>query len=187
MEELYGLRFVAAVCNAWAKEGERLAPRPAGERVEQTHVVGVVEGDPPLVAVQENTEPLWGRSDPEPLPWLRSHRVLVPVAQPQGPVAAFRAQLDPSVPVDILQGHSQVPLRAGAHFYLPVVSTRLEALGSQNVDALEEALVVVHVVGHDVRFDRHGFVSRDLNARVCCVDVKRQRGGTYGVKQFIGR
>lgn len=187
VEELYRLRFLAAVADARAEEGEGLVPRPVGKRVEQTHIISVVEGDPPLVAVQENPEPLWGTSDLQPRPGLRSRRVLVPVTQPQSPVAAFWAQLDPSAPVYVLQGHAQIPFRAGAHFYLPVVSTGLEALRSQDVDALEEALVVVRVMAHDVRFDRHRFVPGDLNARVCCVDIKRQRGRTFGVKQFIRR
>lgn len=60
VEELDRLRFLASVTNAWAEEGEHLAPRPVGERVQQAHIVGVVEGHPPLLAVQEHPEPLRG-------------------------------------------------------------------------------------------------------------------------------
>lgn len=109
----------------------------------------------------------------QPRPGLRSGRVLVPVAQPQRPVAAFRAQLNPSVPVYGLRGDAQVPLGFGAHFYLPVVSARLEALGSQDVDALEETLAVVHIWNHSVTFDCHGFVPGDVDAWVRCVSIER--------------
>lgn len=51
VEELDRLRSLSAAANARAEEGERLASRPVGERVEQTHVIGVKEGHPPLLAV----------------------------------------------------------------------------------------------------------------------------------------
>lgn len=51
MEELDRLRSLSAVGNARAEEGERLASRPVGERVEQAHVISVEEGHPPLFVV----------------------------------------------------------------------------------------------------------------------------------------
>lgn len=173
VEEFDRRRFLTAATDARAEEGERLAPRPVGERVEQTHIVGVVEGHPPLLAVQEHPEPLRGRAELQPRPGLRAGRVLAPVTQPQRPVAAFGAQLDASVPVDRLGGHAKVPLGFGAHFYLPVVSSWLEALGGQDVDALEETLAVVRVLDHDVTLDSQGFISGDVNVGVRRVDIKR--------------
>lgn len=173
VEEFNRLRFLTAVTNARAEEGEYLAPRPVGERVEQTHIICVVEGYPPLLTVQEHPEPLRGRTEVQPGPGLRAGGVLVPITQPQRPVAAFGAQLDPSAPAYGLRGHAQVPLGFGAHFYLPVVSACLEALGGQNVDTLEETLVVVRMWDHDVTLNCHGFVTGDLDAWVRCVNIKR--------------
>lgn len=51
VEEFDRLRFLTAATNARAEEGEHLAPRPIGERVEQTHIISIVEGYPPLLAV----------------------------------------------------------------------------------------------------------------------------------------
>lgn len=51
MQELYGLQAVSPVTDARAEEGEHFASRPVLEGVEQAHVVGVVEGHFPLVAV----------------------------------------------------------------------------------------------------------------------------------------
>lgn len=51
VEEFDRQRFLSAVTDARTEEGERLAPRPVGERVQQAHIIGVVEGDPPLLAV----------------------------------------------------------------------------------------------------------------------------------------
>lgn len=173
MQEFNKLRSAPAVADARAEEGEHFAPRPAAERVQQAHFVGVVERHSPLVAVQENPDPLRGRHQLQPGPRLRPGPVLVPVAQPQGPVAALGAQLDPGVPVHRLRGHAQVPLRAAAHLYLPVVPTRLETLGSQDVDALQEALAVARMGGHDLTLHCYQFVSGDVNARVSCVDIER--------------
>lgn len=172
MQEFNNLRFGPAVTDARAEEGEHFAPRPAAERVQQTHFISVVERHPPLVAVQENPDPLRGRHELQPRPRLRPRPVLVPVAQPQGPVATLGAQLDPSAPVHRLRGHAQVPLRTAAHLHLPVVSTRLETLGSQDVDALQEALAVARMGGHDLTLHCYQFVPGDVNARVSCVDIE---------------
>ena len=51
VEEFDGLRSLTAPTDARAEEWEHFAPRPIGERVEQTHVVGVVEGHSSLLAV----------------------------------------------------------------------------------------------------------------------------------------
>lgn len=114
-----------------------------------------------------------GGGELQPRPGLRAGRVLIPVAQPQRPVATFRAQLNTSTPVYGLRGDAQVPLGLGAHFYLPVVSASLEALGSQDVDALEETLAVVYIWDHSVAFDCHGFVPGDVDVRVRCVSIER--------------
>lgn len=172
-EEFYRGRFVTAVTNAWAEEREYLFSRPVDKRVQQTHIISIVEGDLPVVKVQINPDPLQGRPELQPCPRLRSSWVFVPVAQPQSPVTAFWAEFNPSVPVYSLWGHAQVPLRARAHFYLPVVSTWLEALGSQDVDTLKETLVVVGMVVHTIIFNCHSFVSGDINARVRCVNIVR--------------
>lgn len=58
------------IADARAEEGENLPPWPVGERIEQTHIVGVVEGHPPLLAVQEHTDPLRGTSQVQPGPGL---------------------------------------------------------------------------------------------------------------------
>ena len=173
VEEFDRLRFLTAVTDARAEEGEHLAPRPIGEGVEQAHIVCVVEGHPPLLAVQENAEPLRGGAELQPGPGLGAGEVLVPVTQPQSPVAAFWTQLDPRVSVHGLRGHAQVPFGFGAHFYLPVVAPRVEALGSQNVNALEEALAVFRVPCHALAFDHQSFIPGDSDARVSCVNIKR--------------
>lgn len=51
VEESDGLRSLTAPADARAEEGEHFAPRPVGERVQQTHVVGIVEGHSSLLAV----------------------------------------------------------------------------------------------------------------------------------------
>lgn len=178
------LTWVYAVINARAEEGERLAPRPLGERVEQAHVVCIVEGHPPLVTVQEDPQPLRHRAQLKSGPRLRPGRALVPVAHPQGPVTVLRAQLDPTQSVYALRGHAHIPFGFGTHFHLPVMLARLETLGGQDVNALEEALVVVWIDAHIVRFQRRGFVHRDADAPVGRVIVKRYWGRAFRVRQF---
>lgn len=76
------------------------------------------------------------------------------------------------MPVHGLEGHSYVPLGLAAHFYLPVVPAWVEALGSQNVNTLEETPVDAHVLNHVVTFQGHSFVPGDVNARMSCVDIE---------------
>lgn len=145
VQQFHWLRWVSAVVNAGAEEGEHLAPGPVGEGVEQAHVVCVVEGHPPFFKVQEDPQPLRRRAQLQPRPRLRAGRALVPVAHPQGPEPVLRAQLDLTQPVDGLGGHAHIPFGFGTHFHLPVMSPRLETLQGQDVHALEEALVVVWI------------------------------------------
>lgn len=172
MEEFDRLGLLIAVSNAWAEEGENLAPRPVGKRVEQAHVISVVEGHSPLLAVEENADPLKGRAELQPGPGLGASWTLVPVTEPQSPKSVFGTQLDPCAPVHCVRGHTQVPFGLRAHFDLPVVPAWLEALGSQDVNTLEETLVVVHVQYHAVTLECDGFVPGHSNARVCCLDVE---------------
>lgn len=51
VQESDWLSFLSGAADARAEEGVHLATRPIGERVEQTHIVRVIEGDPPLLAV----------------------------------------------------------------------------------------------------------------------------------------
>lgn len=183
VQKFNGLRWVSAVVNARAEEGERLAHRPVGERVEQAHVVCIVEGHPPLVTVQEDPQPLRHRAQLEPRPGLRAGPALVPVAHPQGPVTVLRAQLDPTHPVYGLGGHAHIPFGFGTHFHLPVMSARLETLGGQDVNTLEEALVVVWIDARIVHFQRRGFVHGDVDAPVGRVIVKCYRGRAFRVRQ----
>lgn len=166
------LRQVSAVADAGAEEGEHPAPRPVGERVEQAHVVCVVEGHPAFLTVQEDAHPLRRRAQLKPGPRLRAGRALVPVAHAQGPVPVLRAQLDLTQPVYGLGRHAHVPFGFGTHFHLPVMSPRLETLRSQDVHTLEEALVVVWIDAHIVQFQRRGFVHGHADAPVRCVFVK---------------
>lgn len=148
------LRWGSAVVNAGAEEGERLAPRPVGERVEQAHVVCVVEGHPPLFTVQEDPQPLRRAAQLKPRPRLRAGRALVPVAHSQGPVAVLGAQPDLTHPVYALGGYAHIPFGFGTHLHLPVMSARLETLRGQDVHALEEALVAVWICAHVIQFQR---------------------------------
>lgn len=154
MQQFHGLRRLSALINAGAEEGEHLAPRPVGERVEQAHVVCVVEGHSPFFTVQEDPQPLRRRAQLKPRPRLRAGRALVPVAHPQGPVAVLRAQLDLTQPVYGLGGHAHIPFGSGTHFHLPVMAPRLETLRGQDVHALDEALVVVWIYAHIIQFQR---------------------------------
>lgn len=154
VQQFHWLRRLSALVDAGAEEGEHLAPGPVGERVEQPHVVCVVEGHPPFFAVQEDPQPPRRRAQAKPRPRLRAGRALVPVAHPQGPVAVLRAQLDLSQPVYGLRGHAHVPFGFGTHVHLPVMSARLETLRGQDVHALEEALVVVWIDAHIIQFQR---------------------------------
>ncbi|KAG7272070.1 hypothetical protein CRUP_001835 [Coryphaenoides rupestris] len=77
--------------------------------------------------------------------------------------------LDAGAAVHALPRHAQVPLALGAHAHLPVVAARLEALGRQYVDALQEALGV-GLVGHlasasAAGLHRHRSVPGDVDAR----------------------
>lgn len=172
VEELDGQTALTVGTNAGAEEGEHPASRPIGERVNQTHVIGAEEGHPLVVTVQENADPFRGAAGLQPGPGLGACWELVTVAQPQRPVAILRAQLDTSVSVYGLRGHAQVPLGFRSNFHLPVVSAWLEALGGQNINTLEEALVVVVVGDGAATFDCQRFVSWDENAWVRCVDIK---------------
>lgn len=172
VQQFQWLRWVSAVVNAGAEEGEHLAPRPIGERVEQAHVVCVVEGHPPFFTVQEDPQPLRRRAQLKPRPRLRAGRALVPVAHPQGPVPVLRAQLDFTQPVYRLGGHAHIPFGFGTHFHLPVMSPRLETLRGQDVHALEEALVVVWIYAHIIQFQHRSFVHGDADAPVRRVIVK---------------
>lgn len=51
VEELDRMRSLSAVANARAEEREHFASRPVGEREEQTHVISVEEGHPPILTV----------------------------------------------------------------------------------------------------------------------------------------
>lgn len=76
------MRFLAVFTDARAEEGEHFAPGPLAVQAEEAHVVSVVEGHLPFVAVQVHPDPLRGRPELQPRPRLRAGPVLTPVTQP---------------------------------------------------------------------------------------------------------
>lgn len=94
MEDADGLGFLTAFTEARAKKGERFSSRPAGEGIQQRHVICIIKRHFPFLTVQENPNPArWGHHSQWRL-GLRAGRVLAAIAQPEGPVPILRAQLD---------------------------------------------------------------------------------------------
>lgn len=70
MEDLDWLGSLRVVTNTRAEEGEHLAPRPVGKRIQQTHIISVVERHPPLLTVEVHADPLRRRAQLQPRPGL---------------------------------------------------------------------------------------------------------------------
>ncbi|KAK0134493.1 hypothetical protein N1851_029901 [Merluccius polli] len=162
--------LAVGVALAGAEVGEHLGGELVPVRVQPGHVVGVVEHQQPLTAVQEHAHLLQLALDVEARPRLGAGAVLVAVVHDDAVEAAAGLDLDAALAAHRLAGHAHHPLGLLRHRHLPVVDAAGEALGAQHrhlhVEAPRRVLQRLRVevaVGHDgavVRQDE-ALVGRD--------------------------
>lgn len=157
-----------------AEERVHLFSENASESVDGLHVHGVGEGHLPGLVVELHSDPSQLSLQVQRGAGPRHGRVLALVVRDH-PEAGLRASRDATFPVNGPLDHAQHPVHLVAHLYLPAVTARREALGSQHEHKVTEALGVVwellqgSTVGHTSQIRGEG------QPGVCSVGVQGYR------------